>query len=152
MRSEANTPEEYVAGLPEDRKEAVQKLRRVLKRSLPTELEETMSYGMIGYVVPKSVYPDGYYANPEEPLPFVHLANQKNHIALYHMGVYFSEELARWFASEYEKLDIGKLDMGKSCIRLKKMDKIPYELIGALSEKITVEDYVAWYERNMKRR
>lgn len=151
MEKEARTPDEYVAMLPADRTEAVQKLREVLKKNLPSEIEETMSYGMIGYVVPKSVYPPGYHANPQEPLPFVQLANQKGHIALYHMGVYFSEELTRWFATEYEKREIGKLDMGKSCIRLKKVDAIPYDLIGELARKLTVAEYVDWYEGSVKR-
>ena len=151
MNKEARTPEEYVASLPEDRAEAIEKLRKVLKENLPSELEEIMSYGMIGYVVPKSIYPAGYHAKPEEPLPFVHIASQTKHVALYHMGVYFSEELTQWFAEEYKKRDIGKLDMGKSCIRLKKMDRIPYDLIGELSRKVSVEEYIAWYEQSVKR-
>jgi uncharacterized protein YdhG (YjbR/CyaY superfamily) len=150
MNNEAKTPDEYVDGLSLERKEAVNKLRKVLRKNLPKELEEIMSYGMIGYVVPKSIYPEGYHANPSEPLPFVHLASQKKHIGLYHMGVYFSEELTGWFKEEYAKRDIGKLDMGKSCIRLKKIDKIPYELIAELSRKISVKEYIDWYEKQLK--
>jgi uncharacterized protein YdhG (YjbR/CyaY superfamily) len=151
MDYESKSPEEYVSHLLKERREVVQALRKVLLENLPQELEEIMSYGMIGYVVPKSIYPDGYRANPSEPLPFVHLASQKKHIALYHMGVYFSEELTMWFQHEYEKLDIGKLDMGKSCIRLKKIDKIPYDLIAELSRKVSVKEYIDWYEKQLKK-
>lgn len=151
MSNEARTPDEYVDGLSVERKEVVNKLRKVLRKNLPKELEEIMSYGMIGYVVPKSIYPEGYHANPSEPLPFVHLASQKKHIALYHMGAYFSEELTGWFEEEYAKRDIGKLDMGKSCIRLKKIDKIPYDLIAELSRKVSVKEYIDWYEKQLKK-
>ena len=151
MQSNAATPDEYIAGLPEDRKEAVRRLRQILRDNLPEGFEETMGYGMLAYVVPKSTYPAGYHVNPELPLPFVNVASQKNHIALYHSGVYANPELYEWFVSEYPKHSTRKLDMGKSCIRFKKADAIPYDLITELATKMTVEDWISLYEKNIKR-
>ncbi|MBO1266080.1 DUF1801 domain-containing protein [Proteiniclasticum sp. SCR006] len=152
MNASAETVEAYLETLPEERREAVEKLRETILRHLPKGFEETISYGMIGYVVPLSVYPEGYHAAKGEPLPFMSLASQKNHIALYHMGLYAKPHLEEWFREEYEKRVTPKLDMGKSCIRLKKMDQIPYDLIGELSEKITVEEYIRAYEEAMENR
>ena len=152
MQYKANSPEDYIAQLPEDRKGPIQKLRDVINKNLPKGFEEAMSYGMIGYVVPHSVYPDGYHCDPKLPLPFLSIASQKNFIAVYHMGVYADQELLDWFTSEYPKHCSRKLDMGKSCIRFKKIDDIPYELIGELSSKITVDQWVDTYESNVKKR
>ena len=105
-----------------------------------------MSYGMLGYVIPHRLYPGGYHVNPKEPLPFISLASQKHYVALYHMGLYAFPELQAWFVAEYANRVNSKLDMGKSCIRFKKMDDIPYDLIAELCRKITVEDYIAKYE------
>lgn len=116
--------------------------------NLPIGYEEIIQYGMIGYVVPHAIYPEGYNVNPKEPLPFIGLGNQKAYISLYHMGIYADRLLLEWFVKSYEELNIGKLDMGKSCIRFKKIDKIPLELIGELCSKMSVESYVSIYEAN----
>ena len=110
-----------------------------------------MNYGMLGYVVPKTIYPDGYHCDPTLPLPFMGLAAQKNSINFYHMGIYAEPVLLKWFVSERPKHTAMKLDMGKSCIRCKKYDQIPYDLIGTLVEKITVEEWIMTYEKNGKR-
>lgn len=146
MKSEANRPEEYIRQLPEERREAMMKLRHTIQESLPVGFEETMSYGMLAYVVPHSLYPPGYHVNPEEPLPFMSIASQKNYIALYHMGMYMIPEVLAWFQEEYPKHVQTKLDMGKSCVRFKKPESIPYSLIAELSGKITVQEYIKRYE------
>lgn len=150
MKIEANSPQEYLDKLPPDRKEALEKLREVIIENLPEGFEETMSYGMIGYVVPKSIYPKGYHANPKLPLPFLNLASQKNFIALYHMGVYADKALLDWFTKQYGQRSPAKLDMGKSCIRFRKLDLIPYSLIGELVQKMTAEDWINLYEKSIK--
>jgi len=150
MKIEASNPEEYIQQLPEDRKEAVEKLRTVIAENLPDDFTETMNYGMIGYVVPHSVYPAGYHVNPKLPLPFISLASQKNYIALYHMGLYANPELMEWFEAEYPKHSSRKLDMGKSCIRFKNIDQIPYELIGDLVSRMTAEEWIEIYGSSMK--
>jgi hypothetical protein len=151
MKIEATTPEQYIEQLPDERKEVVSKLRKVILENLPEGFTEEMSYGMIGYVVPKSVYPEGYHSNPELPLPFINLASQKNHIAIYHFGLYTDKKLMDWFLQEYPKHRQTKLDMGKSCLRFKKPVHIPFELIGELAGKMTVEEWVKIYEKNLKR-
>jgi len=151
MISKAKTPEAYLAELPPERKEVVAKLRQVILDNLPEGFEETMNYGMIGYVVPHSIYPGGYHCTPEMPLPFMSLASQKNHIGFYHMGIYAEPELMEWFTSEYPKHSSRKLDMGKSCIRLKNMKDIPYALLGELARKMSVDEWIARYEKNIKR-
>ena len=130
MTSAAKSPEEYMDSLPGDRKHAMNQLRETIVKNLPKGFTETMSYGMLCYCVPHSKYPAGYHCNPTQPLPFVSVASQKNFIALYHMGVYSMPELLKWFTDEFPKHSKKKLDMGKSCIRFKKPDEIPYELIG----------------------
>ncbi len=151
MTSEASTPEEYIAELPEERVPAMQKLRKTIKENLPKGFMETMNYGMIGFVVPHSIYPGGYHCTPELPLPFINIASQKNFIALYHSGIYANEELLNWFVGEYPNHVKTKLDMGKSCIRFKKPDQIPYELIAELARKMTVQQWVEIYEKAIKR-
>ncbi|MBI1222900.1 MAG: DUF1801 domain-containing protein [Bacteroidetes bacterium] len=152
MQYQAQTPDQYMAQIPEDRKEPMEKLRAAILENLPDGFEETMSYGMIGYVVPHSVYPPGYHCDPKLPLPFISIASQKNFIGFYHMGMYADPQLLNWFVEEYGKRVKGKLDMGKSCVRLKKMDQIPYELIAELSRKMTAQDWIALYEKNYKNR
>lgn len=147
MQSKAVTPNQYVAELPEDRKEAIEKLRTIVKNNLPSGFEEVMSYGMLGYVVPHSIYPNGYHCNPKDPLPFFAIASQKNSINVYHMAMYMDKSLYDWFVSEYPKYSSKKLDMGKSCVRFKKNEDIPFELIGDLVSKITTEDWIAMYEK-----
>ena len=147
MQSKATTPEQYLSELPEDRKEAMLKLRNAIKENLPQGFEEVISYGMLGYVVPHSIYPSGYHCDPKLPLPFINLASQKNFIALYHMGIYANKNLESWFVSEYPKHVKTKLDMGKSCIRFKKMDDIPFDFIGELAAKVSLEDWISNYEK-----
>lgn len=110
-----------------------------------------MGYGMIGWVVPFKTYPAGYHCDPKMPLPFISLASQKNYIALYHMGLYSNKKLLEWFTSEWKKREPKKLDMGKSCIRFKKVDEIPFELIGKLATKMTPKQWIETYESTMKR-
>ena len=151
MQSKASTPDQYIAELPEDRVKAVSNLRKEIKKNIPKGFKEGMGYGMIGYSVPHSLYPAGYHCNPEIPLPFMSMASQKNYISVYHMGLYGDSKLLQWFTKEYNKLNIGKPDMGKCCIRFKNMDKIPYKLIGELSAKIKPEEWIAYYEKALKR-
>ncbi len=148
MTSEATTVSEYLASLPADRQTVIARLREVVLQNLPAGFEERMSYGMIGYAVPLSRYPAGYHVQPEQPLPFLALASQKNHIALYHMGLYADPVLERWFTDEYARRVPAKLDMGKSCIRFRNPKHIPYDLIGELCRKITVDDYIRLYEQS----
>ncbi len=151
MQSKATTPEQYILELPEERKEPIQKLRKEIITNLPDGMEEQMSYGMLGYVIPHTVYPDGYHCNPKLPLPFMNLASQKNFIAVYHMGMYAKKELLDWFVSEYNKRCTTKLDMGKSCVRFKKMDDIPYDLIGELTGKMKTKEWINIYENSIKK-
>ncbi len=152
MTSDAATPEEYIKNLPEDRKSAISTLRKTILANLPKGFKEVMSYGMIGYVVPHSIYPGGYHCSPELPLPFINIASQKNFVALYHSGIYADKSLHDWFVSEYPKYVKTKLDMGKSCVRFKKVELIPYELLGELCTKMTVDQWIALYESNIKSR
>ncbi len=152
MTSNASTPEEYINELPEERKEVISKLREVINKNLPKGFEEGMGYGMLSYHIPHSIYPDGYHCTPELPLPFMNLASQKNFVAVYHMGMYAEKEILNWFTSEYPKHCKRKLDMGKSCIRLKQMDEIPYKLIGELASKMSAEEWIKIYENNIKKK
>jgi hypothetical protein len=151
MQSKAQTVEQYVAELPVERQQSINALRKVIKKNLPKGFEETMSYGMIGYVVPHSKYPAGYHCDPKLPLGFMNIASQKNFIAVYHMGVYADEGLFKWFTTAHAKLSPKKLDMGKSCIRYKKSEDIPFDLIGQLAAKITPDEWNALYEKKFKR-
>lgn len=143
---EYTTPESYIEKLPDDKKEAFLKLRETIKENIPKGFEEIIIYGSIGFVIPKTLYPKGYHCKPELPLPFINIAAQKNFIALYHMGIYANDELLNWFQTEYPKYNSTKLDMGKSCIRFKKIENIPFELIGILVKKMTTEDWIETYE------
>lgn len=151
MQSKATTPQEYIDSLSEDRKSAIMELRKVIVKNLPKGFVEVMSYGMLGYVVPHSLYPKGYHCNPKLPLPFMNVASQKNFIAIYHMGIYANKNLMTWFTKEYPKYTETKLDMGKSCMRFKKMDQIPFKFIGELASKITPQEWIIIYEKNFKR-
>ncbi len=150
MKIEATSPDDYISKLPEDRVDPMIRLRGVINQNIPDKYEETMSYNMIGWVVPHSVYPDGYHCDPKLPLPFINIASQKNFIALYHSGIYADQALHDWFVAEYPKHAKRKLDMGKSCIRFKKMDDIPFDLIGELISKMSVDEWIALYEKNVK--
>ena len=151
MQSAAATVEDYLAELPEDRKEPMQRLRRAIQKNLPKGFAETISYGMIGYVVPHSLYPDGYHCDPKLPLPFLAIASQKNFIALYHMGIYADPKLNDWFTKAYANQVKTKLDMGKSCIRFKTANELPLDLIGALVSKMTAQEWIRVYEKNYKK-
>ena len=146
MTSDAKNPDEYINSLPDDRKVVMEKLRNVILNNLPKGFQEGMNYGMMGYYVPHTIYPNGYHCKPTDPLPFLGFASQKNSINLYHMGIYANKDLYDWFVAEYPKYASRKLDMGKSCIRFKKFEEIPFDLIGELVTKISVEDWIATYE------
>jgi len=151
MQLKATSPKQYLEELPEDRKEPVSKLRQQILDNLPKGIEELMNYGMLGYVVPHSVYSDGYHCNPKDPLPFMNLASQKNFVAVYSMVLYSRKDLMDWFTSEYTKRCKYKLDMGKSCIRFKKMEDIPFDLIGELTAKVSTEEWIDIYESAFKK-
>ncbi|MES2430384.1 MAG: DUF1801 domain-containing protein [Bacteroidota bacterium] len=152
MQSKAITVEEYIKELPEERQTVIKKIRAAIKKNIPKGFKEEMGYGMMGYVVPHSIYPAGYHCTPELPLPFLGVASQKNFIAVYHMGIYADAKLLDWFTKEHAKTGLGKLDMGKSCMRFKKADKIPYDLIGELATKMTVADWIKMYEEKIMRK
>jgi hypothetical protein len=151
MKSEANSPQEYLEQLPEARKEPMRLLRQCIVENLPPGFEETMSYGMIGYVVPHSIYPGGYHPDPDLPLPFLNIASQKNHIAFYHNGLYADPEIKEWFVKEHKARVPAKLDMGKSCIRFKNPERIPYQILGELCRKISVSDWILLYENQIRK-
>lgn len=151
MQYKVHSVEEYLEAIPEERKAAIFALRKEIRKKLPKGFEETVSYGMIGYVVPHSIYPPGYHCTPELPLPFMAIASQKHFIAVYHMGIYADKKLMEWFTKAYAKLGAVKLDMGKSCLRFKKPEQIPMKLIGELAGKMTPQQWIAVYEKNFKR-
>lgn len=136
----------YLAALPDDRRDVMERLRQTIASSLPSGFAETMQYGMISFVVPHSVYPQGYHVDPTQPLPFISLASQKYGIGLYHMGLYASPALMQWFQQAYAAAVSTKLDMGKSCIRLKNIKAIPYEVVADLATKMTVQEWIDVYE------
>ena len=151
MKYEANSPDEYIAQLPQERKVVIEKLRGIISKNLPDGFEEQLSYGMLGYVVPHSLYEPGYHVKPELPLPFIHLASQKGYIALYHSGIYADPSLMNWFKNEYPIHCKRKLDIGKSCVRFKSMGDIPYELIAELCTKMTATEWISLYVKNIKK-
>ncbi|MNJ84154.1 hypothetical protein D3C87_15970 [compost metagenome] len=150
MQTPGTTPDELINNAPEERKEALNRLRKTILDNLPTGFQECLNYGMIGYVVPHSLYPPGYHCDPKLPLPFLSFTSQKNFIAFYHMGLYANPELLDWFVSEYQQVSKTKLDMGKSCVRFKKPDQIPFDLIGKLVSKVKPEEWITLYEKNLK--
>lgn len=151
MQSKAVSVSDYLDELPEERKIGFNKLRNVVLENLPKGYEEGMGYGMMGCSVPHSIYPKGYHCDPKMPLPFAGMASQKNFIAFYHMGIYANPDLLSWFTSEFPKHSKKKLDMGKSCIRFKKPEDIPFELIGELMRKLTVQEWIELYETTFKK-
>jgi len=146
MQTTEKTPNDYIESLPAERKKAMTELRKAIKKNIDKNFVEGMGYGMMGYSVPHKIYPAGYHCDPKQPLPFMGLASQKNFIAVYHMGVYADKKLLDWFVKEFPKHSKSKLDMGKSCIRFKKMDDIPFKLIGELAGKMTAKQWIAMYE------
>ena len=151
MQFQANSAAEYIEQIPIERKESFSKLRQVILDNIPKGFEEANGYGMIGFSVPHTIYPAGYHCDPKLPLPFIGIASQKNFIALYHMGIYADEQLLNWFTSEFSKVSKTKLDMGKSCIRFKKPEQIPFDLIGQLVKRMSVQQWIDIYESKMKR-
>jgi uncharacterized protein YdhG (YjbR/CyaY superfamily) len=150
MNIKANSPADYISKIPVERQPAMKKLRSTIRKHLPKGFKEQMSYGMIGYVVPHSKYPDGYHCDPKLPLPFINIASQKNFIALYHSGIYAHKPLYDWFVKEYPNHCSRKLDMGKSCVRFKKVEEIPYDLIAELITKMDMKQWIEIYEANVK--
>ncbi len=146
MKAVGKTVNEILTSLPEDRAEPFNKLHDTIVNNLPEGFEAAISYGGLGYVVPHKLYPAGYHCKPSEPLPFAGIASQKGSINFYHMGIYADPVLLQWFQQAYPKHSKQKLDMGKSCVRFKKMDAIPYELIGELMQKMTVKEWIEKYE------
>ena len=152
MNLKPTSVQDYLTKVPEERQVYFNELRDTILKNIPKGYLEQLSYGMIGYVVPHSIYPDGYHVDPKLPLPFVSIANQKNFIALYHSGIYADQELHDWFVGEYPKHCKRKLDMGKSCIRFKKPEEIPFKLIAQLMKKMKLKEWVALYEKNVKKK
>jgi len=146
MQSNAPDVNTYFAELPEDRKAVMTELRAAIKKNLPKGFQEIMGYGAPGWVVPHKLYPPGYHCDPKTPLPFLGIASQKNHIAVYHMGIYSSGPLLDWFKAEWPKHSSKKLDMGKSCIRFRKPEDVPVTLIGELASKMTPAEWIEIYE------
>ena len=151
MIIKADSPEEYISKVPEDRKEAMSKLRQTILKNLPKGFMECMNYNTIGYCVPHSLYSSGYHCDPKQPLPFMNIASQKNFIAFYHMGMYANKKLLDWFTKEYPNYCKTKLDMGKSCVRFKKVEDIPYKLIAELTKKMSASEWIKIYEANFKK-
>ncbi|MGO4709423.1 DUF1801 domain-containing protein [Chryseobacterium sp. 2TAF14] len=151
MQIQSISVEDYISKIPEERQEVFKKMYNTVNDNLPKGFKTGISYGMIGWNVPLETFPAGYHCTPGSPLPFMGMASQKNFIALYHMGMYAKPELLDWFVTEFPKHSKRKLDMGKSCIRFKKMDEIPFELIAELSKKMTVQEWIDTYETNLKK-
>ena len=149
MDLNASSVADYISKVPVDKRPGIIRLREIIRKNIPKGFAETLNYGMIGYVVPHSVYPGGYHVNPKLPLPFINIAAQKNFIAIYHHGLYADPNLLHWFKNEYAKLSLNKLDMGKSCIRFKNPEKIPFELVGTLVSKMSVQDWIDLYESQL---
>jgi uncharacterized protein YdhG (YjbR/CyaY superfamily) len=151
LTKEISEIDKYLESMTDERRASFSKIRTLLKKSLPKGFYEVMNYGMLGYVVPHSKYPKGYHCNPKLPLPFISLASQKNFIALYHMGLYADPKMLKWFQETWKKSTTSKLDMGKSCIRIKDKDEVPVELLKELFKKISVDEWIATYENTFKR-
>lgn len=149
MQSQAKTVAEYLKTLPEDRRKAIKAIRKAILDNLPKGYEEGMQYGMIGYFVPHKVYPDGYHCDPKQPLPFASLASQKNHMALYLMCIYGIDEQRDWFIKAWKKAG-KKLDMGKACIRFKKLEDVPLEVVGQAIKRVPAKKYIEHYESVVK--
>lgn len=145
MKSSAKTVDEYLQALPEDRRAAISAVRKVILDNLPKGYQECMSYGMIGYVVPHSLYPKGYHCDPKLPLPFANLGSQKNHMALYLMNLYGDAKTEQWFQKAWRAAG-KKLDMGKACIRFRRLDDVPLEVVGQVIARTPVADYIARIE------
>lgn len=150
MQSKAATVQEYVKSLPEDRREAIEAIRAVFRKNLDKGFEEGMSYGMIGYYVPHSIYPAGYHCNPDQPLPFAGVASQKNAISVYLFCLYCDQASTKRFVDEWKKTG-KKLDMGKSCIRAKNLDGLALDVIGDAIKRMKLNDFIRIYESMLKK-
>ena len=146
MQSKAKSVDQYLAELPFDRREAINAVRKVILKNLPDGFEEGMQYGMIGYFVLHKLFPAGYHCDPSQPLTFAALASQKNYMAIYLMTIYGHKETEEWFVKAY-KASGKKLDMGKSCVRFKKLDDLPLDVIGQAIARVPVEKYIRAYQR-----
>lgn len=149
MQAKTNTVTEYLQALPDEKRKAMEKLRSAIRKNLPKGFKEEMNYGMIGYVIPHTLYPKGYHCKPTDPLPFMNIAAQKNFMAVYHMGLYADPALMKWFLSAYSEHCEGKPDMGKSCFRFKKPEQVPFALIGELAAKMGPADWIRLYEKTL---
>ena len=149
MTSKAKTVAEYLTALPEERRAAISAIRKVILANLPKGYEECMNYGMIGYVVPHSIYPAGYHCDPKLPMPFAGLASQKNHMSLYVMTVYSQSATEKWFRKAWVAAG-KKLDMGKCCVRFKKLEDVPLEVVGELIGRVPVKEYLAYVEKSLE--
>jgi hypothetical protein len=149
MQSKATTVGQYLKELPADRRAAISELRRVIRRNLPKGFQEGMQYGMIGYYVPHKLYPAGYHCDPKQPLPYVSLASQKNHMSLYLCAAYHNKRENDWFQKAWQETG-KKLDMGKSCIRFKKIADVPLDVVAAAVARMSVDEFVEFYESVIK--
>ena len=148
MQSKAATVDKYLAELPPDRREAIGALRAVILKNLPKGYEEGMQWGMPAWFVPFSAYPDGYHCQPDQPLPFAAIASQKQHMAFYGIGLYMDPQQAEWFVKAWKKTG-KKLNMGKSCVRFKKIEDVPLEVVAEAVRRIPMKDYIAGYEASL---
>src|SRR5579883_2914695 len=146
MPGTPKTVQQYLSSLPQDRREAINAVRKVILKNLPKGYEEQISYGMIGYVVPHSLYPAGYHCDPRQPLPMANLGSKKNHLSLHLMTVYGDAATEKWFRNAWTATG-KKLDMGKACVRFKKAEDIPLEVLGELIARVPVDKYVARVEK-----
>ncbi|KHD46671.1 DUF1801 domain-containing protein [Streptococcus hongkongensis] len=150
MQYQVDSIEEYLEALPDDRREVINKLRQVIKEHLPDRYDEKLQYQMISYVVPRDLFPEGYHCHPEDDLAFITIGSQKNHIAIYHNGIYMFEHIREWFVMQYPLYMKTKPDIGKSCIRFKNMKTIPYDLIGKLCQQVSQEAFLKANQATVK--
>ena len=148
MKSRATTVEEYLASLPDDRRTAIEAVRKVVAKNIDKAFEEGIQYGMLGWYLPHSSYPEGYHCDPRQPLPFASVASQKNHIGIYLFCLYMDPDHMRLFQEEWQAAG-KKLDMGKGCVRVKKLDDIPLDVLGRAFKRIRAKAFVEIYERSL---
>jgi len=149
MQSKAQTVSKYLAELPAERRQAIGEIRKTILKHLPAGYAEGMQYGMIGYFVPHSVYPAGYHCDPKQPLPYAALASQMNYISIYLMCIYGDPEHQKWFREAWAKTG-KKLNMGKSCVRIRKLDELPLDVIGQAIKRVPVKRFIEFYESAIK--
>ncbi len=152
MKANGTTVMDILSNIPYERAEHFNQLHDVIVKNLPNGFEAGISYGGLGYVIPHTLYPAGYHCKPIEPLPFAGISSQKNSINFYHMGMYSDPLLYEWFVTEYHKHSKKKLDMGKSCVRFKNPDEIPFKLIGELMRKMSAQEWINLYESKLKKK